>query len=116
MHDQDRIVAVYIMASRRNGTIYTGMTADLMARIWQHRNGVTKGFTHEHGCKTLVWYETCDSIVAAICREKQIKKWRRKWKLALIEASNPQWLDLAGPWFDEGSPLLPASPTGPHLP
>ena len=116
MRDPDHIIAVYIMASRRNGTIYTGVTGNLLARVWQHRSGIMKGFTQEHGCKTLVWYEQCDTVAAAISREKQIKKWRRKWKLALIEANNPQWLDLAGSWFADVDPLIAGSPVGPYLP
>lgn len=114
--DPDHIVAVYIMASRRNGTIYTGMTAHLVGRVWQHRSGVIQGFTTEHGCKTLVWYEPHETIVGAISREKKIKTWRRKWKLALIEAKNPQWLDIAEPWFAGGIPLIPGLIIGPFLP
>lgn len=114
--DPDHIIAVYIMANRRNGTIYTGMTSHLVARVWKHRNGILKGFTADYGCKTLVWYEPHDLIVTAISREKKIKKWKRRWKLALIEARNPQWLDLAEPWFRDEDPALPQPPIGPHLP
>lgn len=116
MRDTDHIIAVYIMASRRNGTIYTGMTGDLVARVGQHRAGVLKGFTADYGCKTLVWYEQHALIDTAITREKQIKTWRRRWKLALIEAGNPQWLDLAEPWFRESDPNISQPPTGPYLP
>lgn len=97
----DAIIAVYIMANRRNGTTYTGVTSDLLQRVWQHRAGVTPGFAADHGCKTLVWYEQHESMIEAIIREKAIKKWRRGWKLALIEKTNPQWRDLAFRWFGE---------------
>lgn len=85
---------VYILASKRNGTLYTGVTSDLVARIWQHRNEIHSGFTQKYGCKLLVWYETHDDIAAAIEREKKLKRWQRKWKLELIEAQNPDWRDL----------------------
>ena len=86
--------AVYMMASARNGTIYTGVTSDLPKRCWQHREGVTDGFSKRYGCKTLVWYELHATMEAAIAREKQIKAGSRKRKLALIEADNPAWRDL----------------------
>ena len=85
--------AVYIMASRRNGTLYTGVTSDLPGRVWQHRNGTT-GFTARYGCMMLVWYESGGDMEWAILREKQIKAGSRKKKLALIEALNPDWRDL----------------------
>jgi putative endonuclease len=85
--------AVYIMASRRNGTLYVGVTSDLVQRVWQHKNG-TIGFTARYGCKRLVWYELHDDMSAAIAREKQIKAGSRRKKLALIEAMNPGWEDL----------------------
>jgi len=85
---------VYILASRRNGTLYTGVTSDLIGRIWQHKNEVTPGFTSKYDVKILVWFETHLDIHAAITREKRIKRWRRAWKLRLIEEMNPQWLDL----------------------
>ncbi len=97
----DAVIAVYIMANFRNGTIYTGVTSHLFQRVWQHRTGVIDGFASEHDCKTLVWYEQHDSIVEAIVREKTIKKLRRVWKLALIEKANPQWKDLAADWFGD---------------
>ncbi|HVZ53916.1 MAG TPA: GIY-YIG nuclease family protein [Pseudolabrys sp.] len=86
--------AVYIMASHRNGTLYTGVTSNLSQRVWQHRSGVADGFTKQYGCKSLVWYELHSTMVEAITREKQIKGGSRKKKLALIEASNPHWRDL----------------------
>lgn len=86
--------AVYIMASRRNGTLYTGVTANLLQRIWQHREEVVAGFTRRYGVKMLVWYEQHESMSGAIAREKAIKKWSRAWKLRLIEEQNPHWQDL----------------------
>lgn len=86
--------AVYIMASKRNGTLYTGATSNLPQRIWQHREGVADGFTKRYGCKLLVWFEMAGSMELAIQREKQIKGGSRAKKLALIEASNPGWQDL----------------------
>ena len=86
--------AVYIMASKRNGTLYTGVTADLPKRAWQHREGVAEGFTKRYGCKRLVWFELHATMEHAIAREKQIKAGSRKKKLALIERSNPPWRDL----------------------
>jgi putative endonuclease len=85
---------VYILASRRNGTLYTGVTSDLVGRISEHKQDLTPGFTTQYGVKTLVWWEAHDDIEQAILREKRIKRWRRGWKLALIEAANPQWRDL----------------------
>jgi len=85
---------VYIMASRRNGTLYTGVTSDLVQRAWQHRESVVEGFTKKYGCKLLVWYEQHGSMESAILREKQIKAGNRARKLALIEAQNPDWRDL----------------------
>ena len=86
--------AVYIMANRRNGTLYTGVTSNLPQRVWQHREGVVDGFTKRHGCKLLVWFEVADTMEAAIMREKQVKAGSRAKKLALIEGMNPQWKDL----------------------
>jgi putative endonuclease len=86
--------AVYIVASRRNGTLYTGVTSDLPRRGFEHREGTIPGFTKRYGCKMLVWYELHDTMAAAIAREKQIKGGPRRKKLALIEAMNPHWRDL----------------------
>lgn len=85
---------VYIMASRRNGTIYIGVTSDLAKRAWEHREGLIDGFTKKYGCKMLVWFESHGTIEAAILREKQMKEWRRAWKLRRIEEMNPDWNDL----------------------
>jgi len=85
---------VYILASRRDGTLYIGVTSDLPKRVWQHREGVVDGFTKEYGVKTLVWYEMHDNAESAITREKRLKKWNRAWKVRLIEERNPEWNDL----------------------
>ena len=86
--------AVYILASERNGTLYIGVTSNLPQRIWQHREGLVEGFTKRYSVKMLVWYEMHESMESAIMREKALKKWRRGWKLELIEQSNAQWRDL----------------------
>ncbi len=85
---------VYILASRRNGTLYTGVTSDLRKRIREHRTDAVDGFTKKYAIHTLVYLEIHASILEAILREKQIKKWNREWKLRLIEEKNPQWSDL----------------------
>ena len=86
--------AIYIMASRRNGTLYIGVTSNLPQRVWQHREGVADGFTKRYGCKMLVWFEMAETMEGAIAREKQMKGGSRAKKLALIEAMNPAWKDL----------------------
>jgi putative endonuclease len=85
---------VYIMASRRNGTLYIGATSDLMKRVWEHRTGAGAGFTKDYGCTLLVWFADCGSIEVARARERAMKKWNRAWKLREIEAANPDWNDL----------------------
>ncbi len=85
---------VYILASRRNGTLYVGMTDDLVKRVWMHKEEALPGFTKDHGVKLLVWYEIHESRETAFKRERQIKKWNRAWKLDLIEKMNPGWRDL----------------------
>ena len=85
---------VYIMASCRNGTIYTGSTSTLVQRMHQHRTKAVEGFTSEHDCTLLVWYECHDDLQEARLRERRIKKWNRDWKLRLIEETNPGWNDL----------------------
>jgi putative endonuclease len=87
--------AVYILASKRNGTLYTGVTSDLLGRLHRHRSGQLPGFSRKYDVKLLVWFEQHSTMDSAIEREKRIKKWNRKWKLELIEASNPTWHDLA---------------------
>ena len=90
----ERHFAVYIMASRRRGTLYTGVTSDLVKRAWEHREGMVDGFTKQYGVKTLVWFEMHDNAESAITREKRLKEWRRAWKIDLIEKANPWWHDL----------------------
>jgi putative endonuclease len=85
---------VYIMASKRDGTLYAGVTSDTPKRAFEHREGLVKGFTKKYGCKILVWYELHETMIDAITREKQIKAGSRAKKLALIEALNPEWKDL----------------------
>jgi putative endonuclease len=90
----ERRLYVYLLASQRNGTLYLGVTNDLARRIYEHRNGLIQGFTSTYGVRTLVWYEEYPTALEAITAEKRIKRWRRSWKVKLIEAFNPQWLDL----------------------
>ena len=90
----DTAFCVYIMASRRNGTIYLGVTSNLPKRAWEHRNGVVAGFTKKYGCHLLVWYEVYDDLDAARQRELQMKEWKRDWKLREINGFNPGWDDL----------------------
>ncbi|MFI4937722.1 MAG: GIY-YIG nuclease family protein [Candidatus Berkiellales bacterium] len=85
---------VYLLTNKRNGTLYTGSTSDLVKRVWEHKNKVIEGFTAQYEVARLVYYEICDDINSAIERENQIKRWRRKWKLELIEKQNPHWVDL----------------------
>lgn len=85
---------VYILASKRNGTLYVGVTSNLVKRAWEHREQLVEGFTRRYGVHELVYYEMHDDMISAITREKQIKKWNRAWKLRLIEERNPEWRDL----------------------
>jgi putative endonuclease len=86
--------AVYIPASKRNGTLYIGVTSNLVKRIWEHKNNLVEGFTKRYGVHQLVWYELHDTMESAIEREKRLKEWKRAWKLELIEKTNPEWHDL----------------------
>jgi putative endonuclease len=86
--------AVYLLASKDNGTLYVGVTSHLLQRIWQHKQDVVPGFTQQYGVHRLVWFELHGSMEAAITREKQLKKWNRAWKIELIEKDNPDWTDL----------------------
>lgn len=97
-------VATYIIANGLNGAIYTGMTANLTARMWKHRSGTFEGHSKRKGCTQLVWFQRFGWVTEAIRREKQIKEWKRDWKLKLIEDANPDWLDLAADWFPENDP------------
>ena len=85
---------VYILASRRNGTLYIGATSNLVERVWQHKNDLLEGFTKRYGVHILMWYEVHDTMQGAIVRERALKEWKRVWKLRLIEESNPKWEDL----------------------
>ena len=85
---------MYIMVSKRNGTLYVGVTSSLPSRVWEHKNNIIEGFTKKYNVHMLVYFEQHTKIQLAIKREKQIKKWNRKWKLKLIEAKNPEWKDL----------------------
>ena len=90
----DRQPCVYMMASQRNGTLYIGVTSNLIKRIWEHKTNVVEGFTKKYGVHVLVWYEIYETMDSAIQREKAHKKWSRKWKTDLIESFNPDWQDL----------------------
>ena len=89
-----KVFYVYMLASARNGTLYLGVTSDLVKRIWEHRESVIEGFTKNHGVKHLMWFEVHGDAIAAITREKQLKKWNREWKINLIQKENPDWRDL----------------------
>ena len=94
MVSRDGVIAVYMMASGQHGTIYIGVTSDLIRRAYEHREGVTPGFTRKYRCKRLVWYQACDSMEGAIHLEKSLKRWPRAWKCNLIERENLYWEDL----------------------
>ena len=85
---------VYILASRKNGTLYVGVTSDLVRRVFEHKSDLVEGFTKKYGVHSLVFYEVTESVEEAIAREKRIKKWKRAWKIRLIEETNPEWRDL----------------------
>jgi putative endonuclease len=90
----DKTFYAYILASDRYGTLYIGVTSDLVKRVWEHREGFAYGFTKKHSVKQLVWYEQHADALSAITREKQLKKWNREWKIKLIQQKNPHWRDL----------------------
>jgi putative endonuclease len=109
---RERCYFVYILASRRNGTLYTGVTNDVLRRTWEHKNDIVKGFTKKYGVHILVWYELHDDIGVAIAREKQIKGWNRAWKIKLIEKHNSGWNDLYSRLLGEiALPDIPGSPS-----
>ena len=89
---------VYILANRPNGTLYIGVTSNLVQRVWQHKNDLVEGFTKRYGVHRLVWYEAHENMESAITREKMLKRWKRAWKVRLIKEANPEWSDL----YDEG--------------
>ena len=105
----ERQPCTYILASRHYGTLYIGVTSDLVTRLWQHRNGATPGFTSRYAVHRLVRYEFFADMAGAIAREKQLKRWHRQWKINLIEADNPHWVDLA-----VGLGLPPLASSGPR--
>ena len=93
------------MLANKGRMVYTGITGDLMSRLWQHRNNIGSEFTKKYSTHSLVWFEETDDITVAIAREKQIKSWRRKWKVDLVKANNKGWTDLAAGWYEhEGDP------------
>jgi putative endonuclease len=109
---REHLYFVYILASRRNGTLYVGVTNDVMRRTWEHRNELVKGFTKKYGVHILVWFELHEDIDVAIAREKQLKKWNRAWKIKLIEYSNSGWNDLYDRLLGEiVLPDIPGSPS-----
>ena len=85
---------VYILVSARNGTLYVGVTSNLIKRVWEHKNNIVEGFTRKYGVHDLVWFESHETMESALAREKAIKEWKRQWKLELIEKMNPEWRDL----------------------
>ena len=89
---------VYILANNPNGTLYIGVTSNLVQRVWQHKNDLVEGFTKRYGVHRLVWYEAHENMESAITREKMLKRWKRAWKIRLIQEANPRWSDL----YDEG--------------
>lgn len=90
----NKLPCVYILSSQKNGTLYTGVTSNLVKRVWEHKNKFVEGFTTKYNVNFLVWYEVSDSMNVAIDREKHIKAWKRQWKIELIEKDNPEWKDL----------------------
>ena len=103
-----KLAFVYILASGKNGTLYTGVTSDLERRMYQHKHHLIEGFTSTYDVTRLVWYAQGTDIASAISLEKKIKNRNRQWKIALIEKSNPGWLDLAESWVDSATPLRSA--------
>ena len=91
---RERKPCVYMLASKRNGTLYVGVTSDVVGRVWEHKNDVVKGFTQKYAVHTLVWYEIHPTMESAIARERAIKEWKRAWKVRRIEETNPEWDDL----------------------
>jgi putative endonuclease len=98
MVTSEGIIAVYMMASGKHGTLYIGVTSNLARRAWEHQQGLIPGFTAKHGCKRLVWKQSFELMTNAIRREKTMKQWPRQWKINLIERENPNWDDIYGYW------------------
>lgn len=109
---RDHAYFVYMLASGRYGTLYIGVTNDLLRRVTEHREGLVPGFTRRYGVKRLVWYEQHADIRDAITREKTLKRWRRDWKIALLEAENPHWTDFYPALASNGSRIAPAARPG----
>ena len=108
---REHLYYVYMLASRRNGTLYVGVSNDVMRRTWEHKNDLIEGFTKKYGVHTLVWYELHDDINVAIAREKCLKRWNRAWKMRLIEVHNSGWNDLYERLLGEiALPEIPGSP------
>ncbi len=103
----DKQACVYMLANKKNGTLYVGVTSDLIKRVWEHKQKYVEGFTKRYGIDCLVWYELHESMESAISREKAIKEWKRGWKLELIEEMNPRWLDLYAEFLIPGFRLSP---------
>lgn len=101
------LIAAYIMASERNGTLYVGVTSSLYYRVWQHKSGRFEGFSKQYGCTRLVWFERFERVTNAIHREKQLKRYLRRWKLNLIETDNPEWRDLSDDFFEDWLEIAP---------
>jgi len=109
---REHLYFVYMLASRRNGTLYVGVTNDVMRRTWEHKNDLAEGFTKKYGVHILVWYEPYEDIHAAIAREKRLKKWNRAWKIKLIEQHNSGWNDIHARLLGEiALPDVPGSPS-----
>ena len=94
MHEMTKTAYVYMLANKRGGTLYVGVTSDIVRRVWEHKSGLAGGFSKRYGLNMLVWMEVHDSWESAIRREKSIKDWHRRWKIQLIERENPAWRDL----------------------
>jgi len=94
----EKLYYVYILASQRHGTLYVGVTSNLIRRIHEHRSSVIAGFTRDYRVKKLVWFESTNDVREALELEKRLKRWKRRWKLELIEANNPEWKDLFQEW------------------
>ncbi|HWA92586.1 MAG TPA: GIY-YIG nuclease family protein [Rhizomicrobium sp.] len=109
---RDHVYFVYMLASGPQGTLYVGVTNDLLRRVAEHKAGEVPGFTQKYGVKTLVWFETHGDINEAVGREKRIKRWRRDWKKNLIERDNPHWIDLYPGLLDGGSRTAPSARPG----
>jgi putative endonuclease len=109
---RDHEYFVYMLASKLQGTLYVGVTNDLMRRVYEHREGLLPGFTKKYGIKMLVWYSSYGDINDAIAQEKRIKRWRRDWKKNLIERDNPHWIDLYPALSNAGSRTVPSARPG----